>query len=219
MQQVQLPAELSASALLRLEADPETFTADLARPMPRPPSRATRLGTRFHHWVEQHVRALSAPGALALPLVDPETSAGLDAGDAEVEDEATLRELCQRFAGGLFGSRVPVAVEAPFTVLLAGRLVRGRIDAVYPDPDHAGNYQVLDWKTSGAEYANPLQLAIYRLAWAELRGVPIDSVDAAFYDVRGDRLVRPAGLAGRPELERLLSGTCLACAHLGFQLA
>jgi DNA helicase-2/ATP-dependent DNA helicase PcrA len=206
VQQVQLPAELSASALLRLEADPETFIADLARPMPRPPSRATRLGTRFHHWVEQHVRALSAAGALVLPLADPEASGDLAAaGDAEVEDEATLRELCQRFAGGLFGSRVPVAVEAPFTVLLAGRLVRGRIDAVYPDPDHAGHYQVLDWKTRGAEFANPLQLAIYRLAWAELRGVPIDCVDAAFYDVRGDRLVRPAGLAGRPELERLLS--------------
>jgi DNA helicase II / ATP-dependent DNA helicase PcrA len=206
VQQVQLPTELSASALLRLEADPETFTADLARPMPRPPSRATRLGTRFHHWVEQHVRGLSAAGALALPLVDPEATGELDAGEAEVEDEAALRELCQRFAGGMFGSRVPVAVEAPFTVLLGGRLVRGRIDAVYPDPGRAGHYQVVDWKTSGAEYANPLQLAIYRLAWAELRDVPIDSVDAAFYDVRRDRLVHPDGLAGRPELERLLSG-------------
>jgi DNA helicase-2/ATP-dependent DNA helicase PcrA len=117
-----------------------------------------------------------------------------------------LRELCQRFAHGMFGNRAPVAVEAPFTVLLGGRLVRGRIDAVYADPGRAGHYQVVDWKTSGAEYANPLQLAIYRLAWAELRGVPIDSVDAAFYDVPGDRLVRPDGLALRPELERLLSG-------------
>jgi DNA helicase-2/ATP-dependent DNA helicase PcrA len=106
----------------------------------------------------------------------------------------------------MFGSRAPVVVEAPFTVLLGGRLVRGRIDAVYPDPDHPGRYQVVDWKTSGAEYANPLQLAIYRLAWAELRGVPIDSVDAAFYDVGRDRLVRPDSLAGRPELERMLSG-------------
>jgi DNA helicase II / ATP-dependent DNA helicase PcrA len=205
VQHVQLPAELSASALLRLEADPETFTADLARPMPRPPSRATRLGTRFHHWVEQHVRALSAPGALALPLVDPEFIGEVDAADAEVEDEAALRELCQRFVAGLFGSRVSVAVEAPFTVLLGGRLVRGRIDAVYPDPDHDGRYQVVDWKTTGAERANPLQLAIYRLAWAELRGVPIDSVDAVFYDVRADKVVRPDSLAGRPELERLLS--------------
>jgi DNA helicase-2/ATP-dependent DNA helicase PcrA len=204
LQQVQLPTELSASALLRLDTDPETFTADLARPMPRPPSRATRLGTRFHRWVEQHVRALSTAGALPQSLVDPELI--WDDADAAVGDEADLAELCRRFAGGLFGSRVPVAVEAPFTVLLAGRLIRGRIDAVYADPDDAGRYQVVDWKTSGAEHANPLQLAIYRLAWAELRGVPLGSVDALFYDVRGDRVVRPHALAGRGELERLLSG-------------
>jgi DNA helicase-2/ATP-dependent DNA helicase PcrA len=205
VQQVQLPAELSASALLRLEADPETFTADLARPMPRPPSRATRLGSRFHRWVEQHARALSAAGALAEPLVDPELSGEPNGVDAEVEDEAALRELCQRFAAGTFGSRAPVAIEAPFTVLLAGRLVRGRIDAVYPDPDGAGSYQVVDWKTGGAEQANPLQLAIYRLAWAELQAVPVDRVDAVFYDVRRDLVVRPDALAGRAELERLLS--------------
>jgi DNA helicase-2/ATP-dependent DNA helicase PcrA len=205
VQQVQLPAELSASALLRLESDPETFTADLARPMPRQPSRATRLGTRFHRWVEQHVAALSAAAALPLPLVDPELSSE-ELDSAEVEDEFDLRELCRSFAGGLFGTRVPVAVEAPFTVLLAGRLVRGRIDAVYPDPDDAERYQVVDWKTSGTPRANPLQLAIYRLAWAELRGVPLRSVDAVFYDVRGDRILRPGALAARPELERLLSG-------------
>jgi DNA helicase II / ATP-dependent DNA helicase PcrA len=172
--------------------------------MPRPPSRATRLGSRFHRWVEQHVAALSAAEALPLPLVDPELWEVPDSAD--VEDESDLRELCRRFTAGLFGTRVPLAVEAPFTVLLAGRLVRGRIDAVYPDPNDAGRYQVVDWKTSGTESANPLQLAIYRLAWAELRGVPVNSVDALFYDVRGNRIVRPGTLAGRPQLERLLSG-------------
>ena len=35
------------------------------------------------------------------------------------------------FRVGPFGSRVPYRVEAPFTVVLAGQVVRGRIDAVY----------------------------------------------------------------------------------------
>jgi hypothetical protein len=30
-------------------------------------------------------------------------------------------------------------------------------------------------------------------------------MDAVFYDVRADKVVRPDSLAGRPELERLLS--------------
>ena len=46
-------------------------------------------------------------------------------------DEQELRELCEAFAAGQFGGTVPYAMEAPFSVSLAGRLVRGRIDAVY----------------------------------------------------------------------------------------
>ena len=49
---VPLPSSLSATALARLRDDPETFAAELARPMPRPPSPTARFGTRFHAWVE-----------------------------------------------------------------------------------------------------------------------------------------------------------------------
>ena len=60
------------------------------------------------------------------------------------------------------------------SALVAGRLVRGRIDAVYAaDPRRwrrAVTFLVVDWKTSRSETADPLQLAIYRLAWAEATG-------------------------------------------------
>ena len=49
---VPLPASLSASAVLRLAADPQGLARDLARPMPRPPTAAATRGTRFHAWVE-----------------------------------------------------------------------------------------------------------------------------------------------------------------------
>jgi DNA helicase-2/ATP-dependent DNA helicase PcrA len=64
---------------------------------------------------------------------------------------------------------------------------------------------VVDWKTSRHEAADPMQLAIYRLAWAELAGVPLERVGAAFYYVRTGDVVRPEHLPGRDQLAGLLS--------------
>jgi DNA helicase-2/ATP-dependent DNA helicase PcrA len=90
-------------------------------------------------------------------------------------------------------------------------VVRGRIDAVYAEEvDGQPGFLVVDWKTNRAQTADPLQLAIYRVAWAELAGVPVDRVRAAFYYVRSGDLVEPTGLDGRTELERLLSGLASA---------
>ena len=65
------------------------------------------------------------------------------------------------------------------------------------------------WSSTGrptaTASADPLQLAIYRVAWAELAGVPVERVRAAFYYVRTGEVVEPAGLPGREELERLVS--------------
>ena len=54
--------------------------------------------------------------------------------------------------------------------------------------------------------ADPLQLAVYRVAWAEWHEVPLSRVDAAFLYVRSGEVVRPAGLPDRAGLERLLTG-------------
>ena len=70
---IELPGTLSASALLRLNSEPEAFTAELARPMPRPPSRAARFGTRFHTWVESHFGLQLPSGSLGQQsLIDPD---------------------------------------------------------------------------------------------------------------------------------------------------
>ena len=98
-------------------------------------------------------------------------------------------------------------VEAPFALVLDGQVVRGRIDAVYAEPHPDGDgFLVVDWKTSRRDDADTLQLALYRLAWAELTGVPLDRVRAAFYFVRSGRVVEPDDLPGRDELEALVSG-------------
>jgi len=207
-QLVELPGSLSVTALQQLAADPEQFVAQLARPMPRPPMRGARFGTRFHQWLERQLRErLPAGSGGQRVLVDPDDLP--DRADLAVEDDEDLRELSRAFAGGYYGDRIPYAVEAPFTLLVGRRLVRGRIDAVYElGPDSGGRrFQVVDWKTGPADRADPLQLALYRLAWSELAQVPIEAVDAVFYDVRADRVVRPPDLVDRAEIERLIEGT------------
>jgi len=188
---VPLPASLSATSLARLRAEPEAFLRDLARPMPRPPSRAARFGTRFHAWVEARFGQQG--------LLDPDDLPGR--GDVGIEDDADLLEVIRLFEKGPFADRVPARVEAPFALVLAGQVVRGRIDAVYAEPD--GRWLVVDWKTNRDQDADPLQLAIYRIAWAELAGVPLEDVDAAFHYVRSGATVRP-GLVGRAEIAEIL---------------
>ncbi len=97
---------------------------------------------------------------------------------------------------------MPHAVEPSFALVLAGQVVRGRIDAVYEEGD---GFLVVDWKTNRRADADPLQLALYRVAWADLTGRPLASVRAAFYYVRSGEVVEPEGLPDRAALERLLA--------------
>jgi DNA helicase II / ATP-dependent DNA helicase PcrA len=137
-------------------------------------------------------------------LVDPDDLP--DRADAGAYGEEELRALCDAFAAGRFGRTAPYALEAPFSVVIGGRLVRGRIDAVYAEAKERFRFRVVDWKTSRTETADPLQLAIYRLAWAEASSVPVSEVDAVFYYVRTDSVVRPPDLPDRAVLEQLLAG-------------
>ncbi len=186
------PSSLSATSLTRLRDDPEAFARELARPMPRPTAPAARFGTAFHAWIE-------ARFGQQLLLADDDLPGRADSG---IDDSDELRAVIEKFEAGPFADRAPHAVEAPFALVLGGQVVRGRIDAVYAEPD--GGYLVVDWKTNVSETADPLQLALYRVAWAELTGAPLEQVRAAFHYVRSGRTVEPPDLPGRQELETLL---------------
>ncbi len=196
--EVPLPASLTASQVLRLAADPDGLAQELARPMPRPPQPAARRGTRFHAWVEARFEPLT------LPMLEPDELPG---SEAEIADEQDLEVLKEAFERTEYAHRTPYRVEAPFQLALAGRVVRGRIDAVYKEGDgERATYEIVDWKTHRTRSADPLQLAVYRVAWAEQQGVPLESVSAAFLYVRGGEIVRPEDLPDRAALERLLTG-------------
>ncbi|MFI6001874.1 UvrD-helicase domain-containing protein [Streptomyces sp. NPDC051366] len=196
---VELPAALSASQLLRLAADEQGFARDLARPMPKPPQPAARQGTRFHAWVESRFDELPLP---LLDVLDPATE--LPGSDQEIADEADLDSLKAAFERSEYAERTPHRMEVPVQLTLAGRVIRGRIDAVYRN--HDDSYEIVDWKTGRTTEADPLQLAIYRLAWAEATGTPLDRVSVAFLHVRSGRVIRPRNLPDRARLERILQG-------------
>ncbi|MCL2490476.1 MAG: ATP-dependent helicase, partial [Propionibacteriaceae bacterium] len=164
----EVPGSLSASALLLGHRDPAAFFAGLARPMPRLVDEGVARGIAFHRWVEQRFDELA-------PLDPP---------------AADIGDLVSAFESGPYADRRPLAVEAPFVAVIAGQQVRGRIDAVYAGQD-GFRYQLVDWKTSAGLSADPTQLAIYRLAWAQAMGCAVTEVDAVFYYVGQGKVVRP----------------------------
>ena len=175
---VRLPESVSASLLMRAMSDPQEVARELARPMPQRPAPAARRGTALHAWIEARY------GQQA--LFDPDDLPG--AADAEIGSDERLEELKAAFDAGPFAGMAPVAVEEPFALLLAGRVIRGRMDAVF---GRDGRFDVIDWKTGSDRGLDPMQLAIYRLAWAQLRGVPVDTVDAGFAMVATGEVLRP----------------------------
>lgn len=187
-QAAQLPDHLSVTGLAKLRRDPARYAAELRRPMPRLVSESQRWGIGFHRWLEQRFQQ----EATLVSDQPPEELAG-----------AEFERLRAGFEAGPYTDAVPVAIETPFTLVLGDHLVRGRIDAVFLA---AGGEQVVDWKTGDARGADPIQLACYRLAWAELRGVDPSQVDAVFYDLHRAEVVRPAKLLDRAELVALAAG-------------
>ena len=197
---VELPAALSASALVRLERDPAAFAQALRRPVPQPPSPQARLGTAFHAWVEGYYGDAAIVDVEALPGADDDSSpAGAD-----------LAGLRESFLRTPWASLVPLAVEEWVETSVGGHVLRSRMDAVFPDPQVPGGVVVVDWKTGAPPQeaadraARELQLAVYRLAWSRWKQVPLELVRAAFCYVGTGATVYPERLLDADEIAALL---------------
>ena len=174
-----MPRTLSASDFMAAQADPEGFLDRRSRPMPVRPSAAATRGTRFHTWVEERLGQR--------PLFEEVPGAA----DDELFTEEELVELQRGFLQTSYADRIPFAVEVPFSIVVNGLVLKGRIDAVYRDGDR---WEVVDWKTGVAESADPMQLAIYRHAWSQMMNVPHEAIDGVFVYVRSSQVVRFAEL-------------------------
>ena len=122
-----------------------------------------------------------------------------------------LEQLKANFVASEWANRTPEYVEEPFEITVGSRRIVGRIDAIFRID---GTWMVVDWKTGRPPSGRlkeiaALQLAIYRLAWAQRlstqgQEVAPEQIRAAFYYVGADRTVEPESstLPGRLELDR-----------------
>lgn len=192
--EVELPAELTTSDMVALRKDKEQFARRQRRPVPFKPNTYAKRGTAFHAWLEERFGAAPLLGEDELPGIDE---------SREVE----LSELKEKFLASAWAHRTPAYVEEGFEFTLGSVVVRGRMDAVFQQPD--GSWLVIDWKTGrrpqGEDMqAATIQLAVYREAWARLRadGKP---VRAAFFYVGDNYTFEPAELPDASQLATILS--------------
>jgi DNA helicase-2/ATP-dependent DNA helicase PcrA len=137
----------------------------------------------------------------------------LDLGEAagaddHIDEAYGLDAMVETFRQSEWAHRAPAHVEVPVETRIGDVVVRGRIDAVFRDAD--GGWDLVDWKTGRRPPAAQLkvkavQLAVYRLAWARLKNVPLEDVRAAFYYVADNQVVRPHDLGSAEKLEGIVA--------------
>lgn len=203
-----LPERITASTFHEFVEDPLTAERSRIRPVPQRPYRRTRVGNRFHEWVE---RRATTPGGTALPLLglDPEE---WDPGRGEFDAEVELQPLIEVFERSRWATRQPIAVELEVTLPFAGRTLVCKLDAVYrldPDGDatEEPRYEVVDWKSGRAPVnaaereSRFFQLDLYRHAYAQWAGIDPARIDVSLFYVSEDVEIRGEATRSLADLE------------------
>ncbi|HYJ50509.1 MAG TPA: PD-(D/E)XK nuclease family protein, partial [Microbacterium sp.] len=127
------------------------------------------------------------------------------ATSASAEDAEVLAKLQANFAASEWGALSPIEVETEIDFPIAegpagldGRphVVICKLDAVYRRDDRGGRIEIVDWKTgapprtAAERKERMLQLQLYRRAYHEKHGVPLDQIDVALYYVADDLVLR-----------------------------
>ncbi len=196
------PARIPASRFKDFVADYDAAVDATLRPMPERPYRQTRLGTRFHAWVEQRSGVVARGPQVDAPIWEVDDEAGEGGADAE-EGDADLARLQEIFLRSEWAQLRPLEVETEIdftddTMLGDGRahVVICKLDAVYRREDRGGRIEIVDWKTGRAPRTpaerreRMLQLEMYRRAYHAKHGIPLSEIDVALYYVGDDLVLR-----------------------------
>ncbi|WP_232528827.1 ATP-dependent DNA helicase [Mycetocola zhujimingii] len=209
---VPIPDRVPASRFKDYVTDAAGLAARMRRPLPEKPYRQTRLGTLFHSWVEQ--RSGIAGGQESLDSdpfqmdLDPDAILGSGEGTLmpiEQQEREALDVLQRTFERSEWADLAPIDVEREINFVLEGQIIICKLDAVY---ERDGRFQIVDWKTGRAPKTaaelddRQFQLALYRQAYAEWKGVDPELIDAVFYYVADDLVLRPENLYSAEELGR-----------------
>ena len=196
-----MPTRVPASRFKDYVTDPASVASSLRRPMPEKPYRATQLGTLFHSWVEDRYGV----GGDAQEL----DASPIEVDEDDLVTDIELARLQQIFEASDWAGRKPVEVEREIHLPFDGQIIICKIDAVYsaaPASDGSERFEIVDWKTGKAPRDakdledKQLQLALYRLAYSQWSGVPMENIDAVFYYVTDDVVIRPEHIYDANEL-------------------
>lgn len=177
---VDLPRRLSASAIVKLMADPAQFAREIARPVPASYTASADLGSRFHASLESAFLA------------------GVELDFSGWEEEE--KELGVNFQSSRFANLQPLFVERQIEYVLGGTIVVCKLDAVFSSDS---GYEIVDWKSGKAPNDKDLatravQLALYRIGLAKAEGIPVETITASFFYAADGKEVRPELI---PEVE------------------
>ncbi len=189
------PTRIPASRFKDFVADHAGAAAAVARPLPERPYRQTRLGTRFHAWVEQRSGLVGRARSADDVLWEDDDPDGASPADAEA-----LARLREAFLASEWGPLQPIEVETEIDFTDPDPFGDGvphviicKLDAVYRRGDRI---EIVDWKTgrpprTAEERAERmLQLELYRKAYHAKHGVPIDRIDVALFYVADGVVIR-----------------------------
>jgi len=188
---IDFPVRIPASRFKEFLEDLAGVADSMIRPMPTQPFAQSRRGNLFHAWVE---KKFAPSGA----LIEEET--------IELEDEEdfyTIEELQANFQASRFANLVPESVEQEIQLTIGQNTFICKMDAIYATED---GVQIVDWKTNKPPteasdlYRRSLQLALYRLAYSEFTGMPIEKVQASFFFVGEGEELTPEVILGREEI-------------------
>lgn len=200
---------LTASGIVHLQEDPESFLKNRQRPIPQAPSLSADRGTKVHAKI---ARYFNAPQMLDIDSVAADTAMPFDESKELSGDDITM--LFERFTSSDFARYPVLAVEKSIDYAIGDYPVRCVLDAVFDTHSLEGHAPVtiVDWKTgkqpdSESLESRRLQLAIYRYAWAHAHAIDVDNIDAFFYYLGEDdpsrRLLHPPALSYEELEERI----------------
>lgn len=180
------------------ERDALRYWSGIVRPVPHVSSPQAQAGTRFHEWAARFILpAASGPDGRVVDVAQARAALLRDLGrSGDGTSDTADRNLLtwqRRLASSPWADRRALWVERPIVVSVKGKVVNGKLDAVFAgglDPDDPARlYTVVDWKTgrrptSAADAKGKLvQLDLYRLLLSRIENVPVEQIDAALYYV------------------------------------
>ena len=220
------PGHISVSGVVGMARNAETMAEFARRPVPVKPSQAARRGTVMHEWIEEFYETRSRLPGIEEP----------NRGDEDLDDAFDLATVKARFIETQWAQRQLYAAEIPVETSLDGVVIRGRIDAIFGKNDAGEDltaedfdrwelksaqdrnaqmrqctWDLVDWKTGMVPTGKDLrekqiQLAVYRLAFHRLYGVPLEQIDASFFYVEHGQTVLGTDLPEEEALEEYLRG-------------